>query len=85
MAVREPRNRLVIFRLSETEYERLLAACRRDQARSLSDYVREAVMGCTTAEAGGEALYAALNRLSGRIRQLETRVGRLLERLEGVG
>ncbi len=84
MAVREPRNRLVIFRLSETEYERLLAACRRDQARSLSDYVREAVIGCSASAGGGEAVYSALNRLAGRIRQLETRVRRLLERLEEV-
>jgi hypothetical protein len=82
MAVREPRNRLVIFRLSETEYERLLAACHRDHARSLSDYVREAVMGHVGPADGGEVVCSALKRLAGRIRQLETRLGRLLERME---
>ncbi|HXG35089.1 MAG TPA: hypothetical protein VNJ11_17115 [Bryobacteraceae bacterium] len=84
MAVREPRNRLVIFRLSETEYERLLAACRRDAARSLSDYVRDAVIGCAASPRGGETAQAALKRLAGRIRQLEAQVGRLVARLEQV-
>lgn len=45
MAITKPRNRIVIFRLTEDEYERLEAACSEGGARSLSDFARSKVLG----------------------------------------
>lgn len=81
MAVWQPRNRLVIFRLSEAEYQRLLAACRRDSARSLSDFVRLAVLG-RAGESDAASAQSGLRRLARQISELEFRLTRLLERLE---
>jgi hypothetical protein len=44
MPVFKPRNRLVNFRLSEEEFEKLRASCSLYGARSLSDFARAAVM-----------------------------------------
>ncbi|MCS6953709.1 MAG: hypothetical protein RMK57_11725 [Bryobacterales bacterium] len=84
MVVWQPRNRLVIFRLSEAEYRRLLAACRRDSARSLSDFVRLAVLE-QVSQPGAAAARAGIARLARSIGKLESRVARLLERLERLG
>ncbi len=43
MAVSKPRNRLLIFRLTQDEYETLQAAS--SGARSLSDFARAKLMG----------------------------------------
>lgn len=43
MAVTKPRNRVLIFRLTEDEYESLQRASL--GARSLSDYVRTRILG----------------------------------------
>jgi len=43
MAVNKPRNRTLIFRLTEDEYECLQAAS--SGARSLSDFARERLLG----------------------------------------
>jgi len=40
----KPRNRVVVFRLSQDEYETLQAACARAGARNLSDFTRSKVL-----------------------------------------
>ena len=44
MAVNHPRNKLVNFRLSAEEYEGLKDACGNNNARSVSDFARSAVL-----------------------------------------
>ena len=43
MPVRNPRTRLISFRLSEREYQALQSLCDAKEARSLSDFVRTTV------------------------------------------
>ncbi|HBY62981.1 MAG TPA: hypothetical protein DEH78_24420 [Solibacterales bacterium] len=43
MAVLRPRNRLVYFRLSEDEFEKINSACHATGARSISDLARHAL------------------------------------------
>jgi hypothetical protein len=50
LPVFEPRTRLVNFRLSEQEFERLKSTCEKSGARSVSEYARQAVLnGAQTA------------------------------------
>jgi hypothetical protein len=44
MAHTQPRNRAVIFRVTQEEYNRLEAACANGGARSLSDFARSRVL-----------------------------------------
>jgi hypothetical protein len=46
MAVNKPRNRTLIFRLTQDEYDCLQAAS--SGARSLSDFARERLLGAVT-------------------------------------
>ena len=59
MAVTNPRNRTVIFRLTQGEYESLLAASSENGSRSLSDFARTKLLGA----ADGPALGADLSEL----------------------
>jgi hypothetical protein len=43
MSVRNPRTRLISFRLSEDEYRALQSLCDAHEARSLSEFVRAAI------------------------------------------
>ena len=45
MAVTKPRNRVVLFRLTQDEYEAVQAACSENSARSLSDFARARILG----------------------------------------
>ena len=45
MAILKPRNRVLIFRLTEDEYSHLHSACSTDGARSLSDFARTRLLG----------------------------------------
>ena len=48
MAVLKPRNRLVYFRVSEEEFHQLQDLCERQQARSISDLARHAMVRLLT-------------------------------------
>jgi hypothetical protein len=43
MAVLKPRNRLVYFRISEDEFQKVAEMCQVEGARSLSDFARSAM------------------------------------------
>ncbi len=83
MPVFKPRNRLVNFRLSEEEFEKLRASCALTGARSLSDFARAAVMRSVsgTAQAGEGAELPQDPRLSSvdrKVTELESRIGQLM-------
>ena len=68
MAVTKPRNRTVLFRLTQEEYSALQAACSAGSARSLSDFARERILadasnGSTPLEQQVGELAAAVARL----------------------
>ncbi|MBV9764458.1 MAG: hypothetical protein JOZ48_06390 [Acidobacteriaceae bacterium] len=47
----KPRNRIVVFRVTEEEYNSLLTACALSGGRSLSDYARSELLSTITSEA----------------------------------
>lgn len=79
MSVIRPRNRLVNFRLSEDEFDRLRSSCAQYGARSISDFARSSVLDRLErppdAEAEGEKRVHQLNH---KVNELEFRVGQLI-------
>jgi len=71
MAVTKPRNRTLIFRLTQDEYETLQVASNDEGARSLSEFARVKLLGAL----GAPALYTEIS-------EIRTTVARLAERLE---
>ncbi len=89
MPVFNPRNRLVNFRLSEEEFERLRASSALSGARSLSDFARNAVMrsvaqnapDASTASPVAESRVPTIDR---KVLELETRVAELVNLIESL-
>ena len=84
MAVLKRRSRTVSVRLSEQEYQKLLSCCVNRGARSLSDLAREAMQGLLATSdssrngnAAGDALEMELEKLYGRMQELDHEVKRL--------
>ena len=71
MAITKPRNRTLIFRLSEDEYSALQAASSAQGARSLSEFAREHLLGALAAPP-----------LGAQIHELRTTVDRIAQMLE---
>jgi hypothetical protein len=92
MPVFRPRNRLVNFRLSEDEFEKVRASCSLHGARSLSDFARSAVLRSVangpsageTLESSGAPVEARMlqdskvNQLDRKVGELESRISELL-------
>ena len=87
MSVIDPRNRLVNFRLSESEFESLRTACLAMGARSISDFARSAVLErMSRHQPNGEELNnRRVFQLDNKVSELETRVGQLLNLLSATG
>jgi hypothetical protein len=80
MSVLRPRNRLVNFRLSEDEFEKLKASCEAFGARSISDFARSSVLsrlGTKVHATPGGAV-----PLGDKVSVLETRVDQLMRLIE---
>jgi hypothetical protein len=91
MPVFRPRNRLVNFRLSEDEFDRLRASCALQGARSLSDFARAAVLRAVAGTGHNDATEPPANpadprlaALDRKVNDLEARVGELLDLLHGL-
>ena len=86
MPVFKPRNRLVNFRLSEEEFEKLKASSSLNDARSLSDFARAAVMR-TVSELASADLSANPNGKAvndRRIAELESRIEELMRLMQAL-
>jgi hypothetical protein len=86
MSVLNPRNRLVNFRLSDEEFERLKNACAQFGARSISDFARGSVLdrivdGPSVAARPGERIV----ELDHKVSALEGQVTQLLNLIEATG
>lgn len=92
MPVFRPRNRLVNFRLSEDEFDKLRASCALQGARSLSDFARAAVMRCVNGGSGYSPVMEAVAvppdpavaELDRRVHEIESRLGELIGLLRGI-
>ena len=78
MSVLNPRNRLVNFRLSEVEFERLKGACTRQGARSISDFARTSVLRNLDESREPVQSYSRMSGLDQKVAELEIRVEQLL-------
>ena len=86
MSVINPRNRLVNFRLSEIEFEKLKAACLEHGARSISEFARSSVLN--SLGASGVAIGEKRGRMTDldqKVAELEIRVDQLLRLLAVAG
>jgi hypothetical protein len=71
MAVNKPRNRILIFRLTQDEYQTLQTASSEKGARSLSEFARGKLLSSLAAPA-----------LDEQITELKTTVARIAQLLE---
>jgi hypothetical protein len=90
MSVFKPRNRLVNFRLSEEEFDKLKALCPLHGARSISDFARSSVLERLdrqpdTAPPASMIPPSYAGHLDNKVNDLETRVDQLLNMLNAVG
>ena len=86
MSVLNPRNRLVNFRLSDDEFERLKSACAEFGARSISDFARGSVLDRITGGPQAEARpQEHLAELDHKVATLEDQVTQLLNLAEATG
>ena len=87
MSVFKPRNRLVNFRLSDDEFDKLKSLCPLHGARSISDFARSSVLERLerTPQDAIEPVSAAPRPLDHKVTQLETRVDQLVNLLNAVG
>lgn len=86
MSVINPRNRLVNFRLSEIEFEKLKAACLEHGARSISEFARSSVLN--SLDAPNVAMSEKRGRMTDldqKVAELEIRVDQLLRLLAVAG
>jgi hypothetical protein len=69
MSVLKPRNRLVYFRISEEEFQKVARMCQAEGARSLSDFARSAMHRRLQADGGetGDTALAAKLKLIDQI------------------
>jgi hypothetical protein len=75
----KPRNRIVVFRLSQDEYRSLKDACDRAGARNLSDFTRSEILECLNSDALGGQLARRFASLEQQIAVLQFQLNNLLQ------
>ena len=86
MSVINPRNRLVNFRLSDEEFERLKTACSQFGARSISDFARGSVLERIVEGPEREGRpQERIVELDHKVSALEGQVSQLLNLVEATG
>jgi uncharacterized protein (DUF1778 family) len=81
MAVVDPRMKVVMFRLTEQEYDQIREACHKSGARSLSDFARTAVLSdarSIIAPTGTDKPEVLVDDLRRRMDELETRLREMM-------
>ena len=75
----KPRNRIVVFRLSQEEYRSLQEACNRAGARNLSDFTRSEVLERLNSDAYGGHLARRFASLEQQIAAMQFQLNNLLQ------
>ncbi len=87
MSAAKTRNRLVNFRLTEEEYNRLQAAVSETGARNFSDFARDAVLrvaGVSSGRPAGQPAAPPPADLDGQVSELKSSIVKLSELLERI-
>jgi hypothetical protein len=86
MTALKPRRRLVNFRLTQEEYDRLAAVCARKGVPSISDFARSAILRTVEIECTPEgACHSHIARLDQRVAQLEASLRGLTRAADSLG
>ncbi len=86
MTTLRPRKRLVNFRLTQEEYERLAAVCARKGVPSISDFARSAILRTVEMECNPEGAFQShITYLDQRVAQLEAGLQRLARAADSLG
>lgn len=79
----KPRNRIVVFRLSQEEYSRLKAACDQRGSSTISAFTRSEVLSFLQTGANSDAFQRYFAELEGEIAGLKSSIAQLNHLLEG--
>lgn len=74
MAISKPRNRVVLFRLTQDEYQQVQAACVEGGARSVSDFARARILGAAPGSTSLAQVEAKLAELAAAVERLTMRM-----------
>ena len=74
-----PRNRVVVFRLSQDEYHMLKEACVRAGGRNLSDFTRSELLQYLHADTFSRRMGSQVEALEQRINLMQTQLNNLLQ------
>ncbi len=80
MSVFRPRNRLVNFRLSEDEFDKLRTSCAQHGARSISDFARSSVL--RRLEESPVSTSQAPSQIVAQFSELERRLQQMIQLLD---
>lgn len=83
MSSLNPRNRMVVFRLTQEEYAALQSACKSKGGRNLSEFTRSELLTMLRTETIAGVMQQRFLDLEQRIAQLEYAVARMTELLAG--
>lgn len=70
MSIPNPRNRVVVFRLTEEEYRSLKAACSAAGGRNLSDYTRSELLLALRSEGAEIAIHRRFQEIDVKLKDL---------------
>ena len=85
MPVLKRRNRVVVFRLTQDEYEDLKAVCSVRGARNISDFTRSELLTSIGQERRPDtALHGRLSEVDQKLSNLESKIQRMSQLLEGM-
>lgn len=76
------RNRMVIFRLTQEEYDSLKSACLAANGRSISDYMRSELLALAQSGPGGDAVHRRFSGIEQKLDDLQALVKRVSERID---
>ena len=79
----DPRNRVVVFRLSQDEYQALKKACTARGGRSLSDFTRSELLAMVQSESLGHVIQKRLTDVEQKLANLHVALRDLSQQLDG--
>ena len=75
------RDRTIIFRLTQAEYDRLKLACAAAGARTLSEYTRSELLDASETDSQGSTNLKRFHAINEKLEELKAMVNRISERM----
>ena len=82
MVTTHPRNRMVVFRLTQEEYRRLQDACSAQGGRNVSDFTRSELLARIGDDGAGHGMEKRITAVEQQLLAMQCTVQRLLATLE---